>query len=237
MRTAVIFDLDGVLIDSEPLQYKAYSQVLARFGVTVSVTEYATHWINAGRGPEYAVKAYGLPVDPDELRAMKRRVYSEILQQEITLMPGVVATLSRLQTHFPLAVATNSSRAEVSFVTDRLGLGPFFSAVVAREDYDLAKPEADAFLTAAARLDVAPRSCVVVEDAHKGILAAHRAGMIVVAVPNAFTRDNDFSLAARVVRGLDELTVSLVENLVAERVAAGRRQGGKNGPGSEVLAL
>ncbi len=237
MHAAVIFDLDGVLIDSEPLQYKAYSQVLARFGVTVSVAEYATHWINAGRGPEYAVKQYGLPVDPDELRAMKRRVYSEILRQEVTLMPGVVAALTRLQTRFPLAVATNSNRDEVSFVTDRLGLGPFFSAVIAREDYELAKPDADAFLTAAARLGVAPRSCVVIEDAHKGILAAHRAGTIVVAVPNAFTCDNDFSLAARVLHGLDELTVSLVEELVVERGAAARRQTGKSGSGSDLLAL
>ncbi len=217
MRAAVIFDLDGVLIDSEPLQYKAYSQVLARFGVAVSPAEYGIHWINAGNGPEYAVKTYGLPVGPDELRAMKRPVYDGILRQEVTLMPGVVETLTCLHTSFPLGVATNSSRDEVSFIMDHFGVRRFFSALVAREDYELAKPHPDAFLTAAARLGTAPGSCIVVEDAQKGILAAHRAGAIVVAVPNMFTRDNDFSLAARVLHRLDELTVALIGELVSGR--------------------
>jgi HAD superfamily hydrolase (TIGR01509 family) len=217
MRAAVIFDLDGVLIDSEPLQYKAYTRVLARFGVTVSAAEYGAYWINAGNGPEYAVKTYGLPVGPDELRAMKRPVYDEILRQEVTLMPAVVETLIRLHGHFPLGVATNSTREEVSFIMDHFGLGRFFSALVAREDYELAKPNPDAFVTAAARLGTAPRSCIVVEDAQKGILAAHRAGAIVVALPNTFSCDADFSLAARVLRRLDELTAALIDDLLTGR--------------------
>jgi HAD superfamily hydrolase (TIGR01509 family) len=215
MRAAVIFDLDGVLIDSEPLQYKAYSQVLARFGVRVSVQEYGIHWIGRGRGPEHAVETYRLPVTPDELRALKRPVYREILSREVTPMPGAVPALTRLRAAYPLALATNSSREEVSLVMDHLGVGAFFAAVVAREDYALPKPEPDAFLAAATRLHIAPHACVVVEDAYKGILAAHRAGAPAVAVPHRLTRDNDFSLAAAVLGSLDELTVSLVERVLA----------------------
>jgi len=211
---AIIFDLDGVLIDSEALQYKAYSQVLARFGVTVSTDEYAAHWIAAGRGPEYAVVTYALPLSPAELRALKHPVYHEILRREVTLMPAVVEALTRLHAHFPLAVATNSNRQDVAFVMDHFRLHRFFAAVVPREDYVQAKPHPDAFLAAAAGLGVAPRACLVVEDAYKGIVAAHRAGARAVAIPNAFTRDNDFSLAAVVLHGLDELTLALVERLV-----------------------
>ena len=217
MRAAVIFDLDGVLIDSEPLQYKAYSRVLARFNVSVSAEEYGVHWIGSGRGPEYAVETYGLPVAADELRAMKEPVYEAILREGVTLMPGVAEALSRLYSRFALGVATNSNRRDVSLVMNTLGLGRFFSAVVTRDDYKLAKPNPDAFLTTAARLGIPPRRCVVVEDAHRGILAAHRAGAIAVAVPHAFTRDNDFSLAAAVLHSLDELTVLLVERLLAGR--------------------
>jgi len=211
---AIIFDLDGVLIDSEALQYKAYSQVLAGFGVTVSSAEYAAHWIAAGRGPEYAVATYGLPVNPADLRALKNPVYHAILRSEVTLMPAVIAALTRLHAHFPLAVATNSNQQDVAFVMEHFGLRRFFAATVTREDYAEAKPHPDAFLTAAARLGVTPRACLVVEDAYKGIVAAHRAGAIPVAIPNAFTRHNDFSLAAVVLHGLDELTIALVERLV-----------------------
>ena len=219
-RAAVIFDLDGVLLDSEALQYKAYSEVLGRFGITVSIEDYAAHWIAAGRGPEYAVRTYGLQMHPDELRALKHPVYHDILRREAVLMPGAVSILSRLQPHFPLALATNSNRQDVSFVVDHFDLRGFFSALVAREDYEHAKPYPDAFVTAAARLGVTPADCVAVEDAYRGVLAAHRAGAVVVAVPNRFTRGGDFSLAALVLPSLDPLNADVVTRLVAHHHAA-----------------
>ena len=220
IHAAVIFDLDGVLIDSEALQYKAYSEVLGRFGITVSLEEYAAHWIAAGRGPEYAIRTHGLQMHPDELRALKHPVYHDILRREAALMPGALAALTRLQPHFPLALATNSNRQDVAFVIDHFDLRRFFAAIVAREDYERAKPHPDAFITAAARLGVAPSASLVVEDAYRGVLAARRAGAAVVAVPNRFTRDTDFSLAALVLPSLDALTVDVVSRLVADHRAA-----------------
>ena len=214
--TAVIFDLDGVLIDSEKLQYKAYALVLERFGVTVTVAEYSAHWIAAGHGPEYAVHTYALPVTADALRALKHPVYHDILRTEVVLMPGVIEALTRLQPHGPLALATNSNRQDVAFVMERFDLARFFATVVAREDYSKAKPQPDAFVAAAARLDQPATRCVVVEDSYRGVLAARRAGAPAIAVPNVFTRTNDFSLAARVLRSLDELTVDVVESVVGK---------------------
>jgi HAD superfamily hydrolase (TIGR01509 family) len=213
----LIFDLDGLLIDSEGLQYRAYSEVLARFGVTVSPQEYAAKWIATGGGPEYAVRTYELPLSPDELRALKDPVYHELLHREICLMPGALDAVRRLHDGFPLAVATNSNDRDTRFVLERLGLLAFFDAVVTREQYERPKPNPDAFLTAAARLGVPPARCIVVEDTCRGVLAAHRAGALPVAVPNAFTRDNDFSLAARVLAHLDELTANVIEELLARR--------------------
>jgi len=210
----VIFDLDGVIIDSEGLQYRAYCRVLEPFGVKVSREEYGREWIAAGRGPEYAVKTYNLPLEPSELRALKDPVYQEIMRCEVTLMPGATAAIQRLGTALPLALATNSKRDEVAFVMERFDLRRHFTAIVTREDYRGAKPEPDAFLAAAARLGLPSDRCVVIEDAYKGIVAAYRAGCKCIAVPHDFTADNDFSLATRVVPSLDELNVELLQQLV-----------------------
>jgi HAD superfamily hydrolase (TIGR01509 family) len=210
----IIFDLDGVLIDTEELQYAAYQRVLDEFGVRVSREEYGREWIASGRGPEYAVATYRLPISPAQLRARKNPVYHRILQDEVRLMPGVRPALERLGTRFPLAVATNSSTADVGYVMQRFQLRAFFQAVITREAYEGAKPEPDAFLTAARALGLPPAECVVIEDAHKGVLAAHRAGARCIAVPHDFTAENDFSLADRVLGGLSELTVELVLEVV-----------------------
>jgi len=213
---AIIFDLDGVLIDTEGLQYRAYSQVLAAFGVRVTLEEYARHWIAAGRGPEYAVAAYQLPVSADELRARKHPVYHGILRVEARLMPAARETLTRCRARYPLGLATNSNRADVEYVMDAFDLRGAFTATIAREDYVQAKPAPDAYLAAAAALGQAPAQCVVVEDSHRGVEAARRAGAIPVAVPNAFTRGNDFSAAVRVLDALDALTPELVDGLVRQ---------------------
>lgn len=210
----IIFDLDGVLIDSEGLQYASYSRVLERWNVRVTPEEYAHHWIAAGRGPEYAVETYDLPISPDELRELKHPIYHEILREQVTLMPGVEAALSRFQVHYPIALATNSIRHDVDFVMQRFGLAHWFDAILTRDDYAEPKPAPDAFVAAAHALSLPGEQCVVIEDAHKGVLAAHRAGIPAIAVPNEWTRANDFSLASRVVSTLDEVTVALIEELV-----------------------
>jgi HAD superfamily hydrolase (TIGR01509 family) len=212
-HAGVIFDLDGVIIDSEGLQYQAYCQVLQPFGVSVTREEYGREWIAAGRGPEYAVKTYNLPLSPQELRDLKNPVYQEILHSRVTLMPGAEAALTRLSERFPLALATNSRREEVGFVMDRFGLQRFFTALVTREDYLGAKPEPDAFLAASAALGLAPERCVVIEDAYKGVVAAYRAGCRCIAVPHDFTLENDFSLASLVVPSLDTVTVEAIGSL------------------------
>jgi HAD superfamily hydrolase (TIGR01509 family) len=128
-------------------------------------------------------------------------------------MPGAAAALARLHPHCTFAVATNSNRDDVAFVLDHFDLRRFFTAVVVRDDYARAKPEPDAFLTAATRLGLAATECVVVEDSYRGVVAVHRAGAQAIAVPNAFTRNNDFALAAVVLHSLDELSVSLIERV------------------------
>jgi HAD superfamily hydrolase (TIGR01509 family) len=206
----VIFDLDGVLIDSEGLYYRAYSEVLAPYGVSVSREEYEEHWIAQGTGPEYIVAKHNLPCSPDELRQLRSPIYLHLLETEVTLMPYVEEALSRLVPHFVLTVATNTNREHLDFILRRFGIERFFPVTVARQDYKGAKPLPDAFLTAAEKLGLLPARCLVVEDTYKGVTAAADAGMACIAVPNEYTLHNDFSRASLVLPSLAELTPEVV---------------------------
>jgi len=210
----VIFDFDGVVVDSEGLWYRAASQMLAEFGVTVTPEEYSRDWIAHGEGPELAVVKYRLPISAEEFRRRRAPIVQRLVTEEAQLIPGAVAALERLSARFPLALATNSRAASVERTLDKFGLRRFFKDLLTRERYAKAKPEPDAFLAAAAALGLPPARCVVLEDAERGVVAARRAGTKCVAVPNEWTKVLDFSQADRVVASLDEVTCELIDELV-----------------------
>lgn len=213
VQAGVIFDMDGVVIDSEGLWKRAACELLAQWGVTVSAEEYARGWIANGQGPEAAVKKYGLPITAEEFRRRRAPIVERLVTTEAELIPGARAALERLSARFPLALATNSAAALIGPVFDKYGLRPFFKDVITRERYAKAKPEPDAFLAAAAALGLPPARCVVIEDAERGVVAARRAGTPCIAVPNEWTRWLDFSQADRVLSSLDEVTCELVLEL------------------------
>ena len=219
----IIFDLDGVLIDSEGLYFRAYQTVLEPYGVKISRAEYEEHWIAQGRGPEYIVAKHHLPLSPDDLRQMRSPVYLRLLETQVTLMPHVEEVLAHLAPHFRLAVATNTNREHLDFVLRRFDLERFFSLTVAREDYRGAKPEPDAFLVAAEKLGLTPTQCVVIEDTYKGVMAAFHAGMTCIAVPNEYTQHNDFSHASLVLHSLKELTPEVIDHLLTLALSSKRR--------------
>jgi HAD superfamily hydrolase (TIGR01509 family) len=210
----VLFDMDGTLADTEPLQWEAYRRTLRPFGVDVGLDEYRRHWIAVEGGAEYAVRTHRLPVDAATLRARKAEAYRALLAAGVVPRPGAGAALERLRGTHRLAVATNSIRAEADVVLAALGLRELFDAVVVREDYENPKPAPDAYLAAARRIGLPPERCVVVEDATRGVRAGVAAGCVVVAVPSEITADLDFDGAARRLASLDELTPDLVRELV-----------------------
>ena len=213
-QAGVIFDFDGVIVDSEALQYRSYATVLRDHGVEIDTVEYEREWIARGLGPEYAVEKYQLSITPDEMREAKAPIYQQMLKAEARLMPGVAEALVRLGAEMPLALATNSDSVDTAVVLDGFDLRRHFSAVVTREDYTGRKPAPDAFLEAAKRLELPPQSCVVIEDATKGVVAAERAGSPCIAIPHALTRRNDFTAATLVLDSLDQVSIELVRDLV-----------------------
>ena len=219
MITAVIFDLDGLLADTERLHRQAWQEILAQHGVSVSDREYEEHWIRDGHGIAEFVRRRGLDLDPAAARERKAVRYEDLVRTHATPMPGAREALERLHGHKVLALATSSYRRSARVVLTALRIDGYFECILAHGDAPRLKPFPDLFLATAARLGVAPAQCLVLEDAQKGIVAAYAAGMRSIAIPNEHTRSNDFSRATVVLDSLERVTVERVDE-VGRRFAA-----------------
>lgn len=180
---AVIFDLDGVLVDSEPLHVKAWKALFEREGIRASEEEFAmgvgmadTEWISL------ILAARGRHDDPQRWRSAKNEVFREILAREVRPFPGALDLIERLRGEFRLGVASNSVRETVETALRVLGVRERFEAIVGAEDLANYKPHPEAYLKAAGALGVAPPRCTVVEDSTLGVQAAKAAGMRCVAI-------------------------------------------------------
>ncbi|MGW1818280.1 HAD family hydrolase [Streptomyces sp. NPDC002125] len=187
---AVLLDLDGTLVDSEPNYYEAGRRLLARYGVQDFSWENHTRFIGIGTRETLTVlrAEYGIQAPVDELLAAKNAIYLELAGTSTTAFPEMRALVERLHGRgVPMAVASGSSRAAIEATLAVTGLYAHIPVYVSAEEVAHGKPEPDVFLEAARRLGAEPASCVVLEDAVPGVRAAHAAGMRCVAVPYAET--------------------------------------------------
>ena len=213
MITTVIFDLDGLLADTEQLHCRAYQMALQEHDVQLAAADYGEHWVRRGKGIDDWLARQGLNLDPVRLRARKAEHYQVLLGSSLRPMAGATALLARLQGAMRIGLASSSYRDAVDGVLHGLGMASYFETIVSGSEVARVKPAPDIFLKAANRLGVAPAECVVLEDAEKGVLAAQAAGMPCVAVPNGYTRDHDFSQATQICASLNQVSVELLRNL------------------------
>jgi HAD superfamily hydrolase (TIGR01509 family) len=213
MITTVIFDLDGLLADTERLHCLAYQEALQVHGTFLTDDEYAEHWVRSGRGIGEWITDHGLNLDPIVLRAYKSRCYLDMLVADLRPMDGALPLLQTLQGRRNVALASSSYRDAVDGVLAGLNIAHFFQVIVTGLDVSRVKPAPDIFLVAAKQLGVPPSECVVVEDAEKGVIAAHLADMRCIAVPNRHTRHHDFSKATRICSSLNDITLEYLETL------------------------
>ncbi|WP_414167085.1 HAD family hydrolase [Streptoverticillium reticulum] len=208
-RLAVIFDLDGTLVDSEPNYYAAGRRTLAHYGVHDFTWEDHCRFIGIGtlETLETLRSAYRIEAPAAELLALQNRFYRELAAAGTEVFPEMRKFVERLHAAgIPLAVASGSSLRTIGAVLSATGLSVFFPVAVSAEEVPHGKPEPDVFLEAARRLGVAPGRCIVVEDAAPGAEAAHRAGMRCIAVPYAagMPQDAGFTTAGLVFAGGQE---------------------------------
>lgn len=213
MITTVIFDLDGLLADTERLHCRAYQLALLEHDIKLSAADYGEHWVRHGKGIHDWIAQRRYAIDPAAIRARKAEHYQELLRSSLQPMDGARGLLARLAGVMPMGLASSSYRDAVDGVIHGLAIAGYFATIVSGLDVERVKPAPDIFLEAARRLGVAPAQCAVIEDAEKGIRAAHAAGMRSIAVPSQLTRHHDFSQATRVCTSLNEVTVELLRTL------------------------
>lgn len=210
-----IFDWDGVVIDSAQLHEQSWHRLAGELGTTIAPGSFKRGF--GMKSAHIIQEIHGWSREPDEIARLtdrKEALYREIVADaEIAPLPGVVEWLARLaEAEVPCAVASSTHRLNIDAVLARLGLEQAFSAIISAEDVTHGKPHPEVFTRAADRLGVARTRCVVFEDAHVGIEAAHVAGMKVVAVTTTHVAEA-LNAADLVVRRLDELTIERVKAL------------------------
>lgn len=216
---AVIFDLDGTLIDTETPDYEASRRLYEAHGAALSPDEWASKTVGI-RG-SYRVTLVDLAEltghSVHELEPQLRQFWQATLY-EVKLMPGVHRLLAELtEAGYPLGLATASDRRWIKRWFTHFELDRYFAVTSSGVEVAHNKPAPDVYLQAAARLGVQPERCLVFEDSEVGVQAAKAAGMTVVAVPSHITKTLDFSLADRIINSLDVVRAATLADLITEQ--------------------
>ena len=188
---AVIFDMDGVIIDSEPIHSRVKMDTFAHFGLEFNEAD-LVHYMGRTSNAifsETIAKAGRTDIQPEDMAAYKHNHYLEILQS------GEIAPVT-------LALATSSNVRVMNTVLDNFGIRPYFTSILSGGELPESKPNPAIYLISAERLGIAPAECLVIEDTTNGILAAKRAGMYCLAYRNPNSGKQDLSKADEIVDSL-----------------------------------
>ncbi|MEO0292787.1 MAG: HAD family phosphatase [candidate division WOR-3 bacterium] len=219
MLKAVIFDLDGVIIDSEPFHYEVNKKIFAHLGINMSEKEYESY---IGTSHEYMwskiKRKYNLPQAVSELVNMQvSGNINYIKNEKIEGIEGVVSLLSRLKkANIKMAIASSSPKEVIELVINKLKISQYFSAIVGGEELKRSKPAPDIFLKAAERLKVEPANCVVIEDSENGVKAAKAAGMKCIGFKNPNSGNQNLKKADFIIEKYSSLKMSSLRNLFSE---------------------
>jgi HAD superfamily hydrolase (TIGR01509 family) len=220
MLSAIIFDLDGMLADSEPWWSQIDAKLLAEYGVTYRGEHHRNVvGVSYRLAVEFYKKAFGLSVPTEEMMRRRGEIATEFFANRVGLFPKVEEVLQELlRMKLHLAVATSSVGASARPFLDRHQLTGFFEVIVTGEEVERGKPAPDIYLRAADKLGIPADACVVVEDALPGVAAAKAANMRVVAIPDQrFVDPDEYEKKAdSVLRSLEELPALVRKLVIAE---------------------
>lgn len=197
--SAIIFDFDGVIADTEPLHFSGFRLTLAEIGIDLTESDYYANYLGYDdRGCFLAaLTAHQRPIDPSaiaQLMQRKAQAYLESVKDHLVIFPGVREFVRDAATSYPLAIASGALRHEIEFILEQAGLRKEFLHITGAEDVTKGKPDPQPFLHALDALNrqrnnqtIAPGSCLVIEDSIPGLRGAKTAGMKVLAVANTHT--------------------------------------------------
>jgi HAD superfamily hydrolase (TIGR01509 family) len=203
---AILWDNDGVLVDTEGLYFETTRDAMAELGIALREADFVEYSLRRGvwgfdlaheRGHDALVVAHA--------RGRRNARYSERLRGGVELIPGVAAALATLSGFARMAVVTSSQPDNFALQHARTGIRDRFELVLTGADFTRFKPDPEPYLLAASRLGVAPKDCLVIEDSERGVVSAVRAGMRCVAIPRGLSLAGDFAGAWRVLESIEQV--------------------------------
>jgi HAD superfamily hydrolase (TIGR01509 family) len=213
MIDAVVFDLDGVIVDSEPIWDEVREGYIREHGGRYDdEAQRAMMGMSSTEWSQHIHDELGVDIRPEQINADVVELMAVRYREHLPLIRGAREAVERMACSFPCGLASSSNRQLIDVVLELAELTEFFRATVSSEEVTRGKPAADVYIEVARRLDVAPQVCTAIEDSHAGIRSAKAAGMRVVAIPNPHYPPDEDALAAAdvVLESVAELAVETV---------------------------
>ena len=217
MIKTVIFDMDGVIVDTEPVHQYAYNQHFKQLKIDVSPEMYATFTGNSTKNIFERLKVqYNLSDDVPTLVETKRNLFNEAFdsKEDLYLLDGVEDLIKDLhQNGMQLVLASSSATVTINRIFNRFGLHQYFTHIVSGEDFPKSKPHPAIFEHAAFLAKTPAENCIVIEDSTNGILAAKSAGIYCIGYDSFHSKMQDYSKADRVIKHFNELSYASIKNI------------------------
>jgi beta-phosphoglucomutase len=221
LPAAVIFDMDGVLVDSNPFHIQKWVEFLIERGIPYHAEDLPKQILGIRNDTAFRL-FFGRQLRESEMKQLSEELESRfraVFLPHARPLPGLKALMDECRAEaIPLAVASSAMAKNVDFVVDTLKLRPYFTSIVTGDDVSHPKPEPEIYLKAAEKLRLAPVKCVAFEDSFVGIESAHRAGMKCVAIASTFPAEElrRQTQADLVVKGFEELSLAKLRELFDE---------------------
>ena len=217
-KSAVIFDMDGVILDTEPLYTKAEIRLFGEYGVTVPEEDWSLFRGCAEQDFfDLSMERYNINEDKDVFMAKGREYVRDEFTRNLSFMPGFHDLHSRIQKHHKIGLVTASPRHNLDWLQRLIGLNDLFQHIISGDETVRNKPHPDPYLAMIALLNVKPKNVVIIEDSFHGLRSALSAGCHVIAKRGSVPEEK-LAIAHQIVTRLDEITLKMIEELLQEEI-------------------